>query len=67
MTAQPIHTYRTLREAHNALKLDAGFDPFLHGGVRAAGRIWRRPTKRALAAIGYAVQPPKPRQPRQPA
>lgn len=51
-------TYRTIKSAHNALKLDAGYDPFLFGGVQAAnGTVYRRATRQALAAIGYRVDP----------
>lgn len=50
--------YATLQAAHNALRLDTGFDPFLHGGVQGtSGCVWRKPSKRALADIGYPVDP----------
>lgn len=42
--------YRTIRDARNALALDAGFDPFVSGG-------WGRCTKARLAAAGYVVDP----------
>jgi len=49
--------YATLKEAHNALKLDAGFDPFLHHGVTVAGIKYAKLSKKALAAAGYIVDP----------
>lgn len=53
-------SYRTIKEARKALSLDTGFDPFIHGGVQDSdGRIWRRPSKEALAALGYPVEPPR--------
>ena len=47
-------TYKNLAEAHNAISLDAGFDPFLHGGMRAVegGPIYRRLTLAAATALG---------------
>jgi len=50
-------TYKTLKQAHNAISLDAGFDPFLHGGMRAVegGPIYRRLTLAAATALGYPV------------
>jgi len=50
-------TYKNLAEAHNAICLDAGFDPFLHGGMRAVegGPIYRRLTLAAATALGYPV------------
>lgn len=51
--------YRTLAKARGALALDTGFDPFLHGGVRdRAGHVHHRPTKAALAALGYPIGDP---------
>lgn len=40
--------FRTVREAHNAMCLDIGFDPFLHPHRR-------RVTRRELADLGYVV------------
>lgn len=49
--------YKTLKEAKNALHIDAGFDPFLHGGAKGSdGKIYKRPTLAALAALGYVVE-----------
>jgi len=39
--------YRTVKQAHSALCLDFGFDPFLHLGERV--------TKKNLARFGYIV------------
>lgn len=48
--------YETVKAAHEALCLDAGFDPFLHGGaVDRSGHRWKRPSRVALAALGYPV------------
>ena len=50
-------TYETLKAAINALHLDAGFDPFLHSGVVGrSGRKYRRPSRAALADMGYEVR-----------
>jgi hypothetical protein len=55
-------TYKTLKEAHNAICLDAGFDPFLHGGLVHGGMqavkggpFYRRLTLAAARALGYPV------------
>lgn len=48
--------YSTLKAARQRLSLDVGFDPFLHGGARdRTGKLWRKPTKAALGALGYLV------------
>jgi hypothetical protein len=49
--------YKNLREAQNAICLDAGFNPFLQGGMRAAegGPIYRHLTLAAATALGYPV------------
>lgn len=48
-------SYLTIDEAKNAMCLDTGFDPFLHGPVKAAGRTWRKVSVAALRAMGYRV------------
>jgi hypothetical protein len=50
-------TYRTRKEALNAFRLDTGFNPWAVGQVVRGpdGRTYRKPTKAALAAIGYRV------------
>lgn len=54
------NVYPTLKDARNAFALDSGFDPFIHGPVKdRAGQIWTKPTKAAMAALGYSVSPVK--------
>ena len=51
-----MRTYPTIKAAMNELFVDCGFNPFLHGGMRdESGKIWKRPTREALAALGYPV------------
>lgn len=54
-----MRVYPTVAAARNALSLDFGFDPFSCRGGQGvqdeSGRIHRRPTKAALAALGYVV------------
>lgn len=51
--------YRTIGEALGVLALDIGYDPFSVGqGIEAEdGTVYRRPTKAALGALGYPVDP----------
>lgn len=47
--------YMTIGEAANAMCLELGYDPFLHGPVRAAGRNWHKVSLASLRAMGYIV------------
>lgn len=50
-------TYPTVKAALDALCLDCGFNPFLHGGMCTSdGVIVRRPTIAGLRALGYDVR-----------
>lgn len=43
--------YSSIAAARNALAMDYGFDPFLHGGIGG----FSRPTKATMADLGYPV------------
>lgn len=49
--------YRNLQAAFEALCVDCGYNPFLHGGIiDTHGEKWLKPTSQALTALGYIIE-----------
>lgn len=57
MLATKPKSFKSVKAALDALCLDQGFNPFLHGGMYdRRGRLWKRANVEALTALGYPVE-----------